>query len=140
MREFITAAKAVEEPTGVVEFKIDGQVLRAYPPTDGQLAIFMTSMGRHSSNNTRVAGAMDFFLSVLDDESHGYMAERMLSRRESEELLDKIIEIMRYLVEEWTGRPTPPLSGSTQSQESGGPNSAPTMSTSISSEPVPTYT
>lgn len=139
MREFTTAAKAVEDPTGAVKFILDGRELTAYPPTDGQLAIFMASMGRHTGDNTKVAGAIDFFLEVLDDDSHAYMAERMLDRRRPFDL-DLVIEIMRYLVEEWSGRPTQPLSVSTQSQESGGQRSAPPTSPSTSSEPVPTYT
>lgn len=124
MREFTTAVQQAEDPTGAVVFKLDGRELTAYPPTDGQLAIFMSSFGRHASDHTKVAGAIDFFLTVLDDSSHGYVAERLLDRQRPLSL-EVVTEIMRSLVEEWSGRPTKPLSVSTQSPESGGQNSTP---------------
>lgn len=114
MKEFTTALKAVTEPEDApMSFSIDGHELHAYQPTDGQLAMLLSSVGRHTSTETRVAGVVDFFVAVMDDPSATYVVERLLSR--SDPLgIDQVQEVMEWMVEEWTGRPTQPLSVSTQ--------------------------
>lgn len=114
MKEFTTALKAVtEDPDLPMLFSIDGHELAAYRPTDGQLAMLMSAIGRHTSTETRVAGVIDFFVAVMDDDSATYVTDRLLSR--SDPLgIDQVQEVMEWMVEEWTGRPTQPLSVSTQ--------------------------
>jgi hypothetical protein len=77
------------------------------------LALLMSSVGRHTNMQTQVAGIIDFFVAVMDDDSASYVTDRLLSR--SDPLgIDQVQEVMEWMVEEWTGRPTPPLSVSTQ--------------------------
>lgn len=114
MKEFTTALKAVtEDQDQPMVFSIDGKELRAYKPTDGQLAMLMAAVGRHTSVHTKVAGVIDFFVAVMDEDSANYVTERLLSRTDPLGV-DQVEEVMEWMVEEWTGRPTQPLSVSTQ--------------------------
>lgn len=138
MKEFITAAAEESEtdPDGPLEFSIDGVVLRAYRPTPGQMAMTMVSLGKHSDQRTRIAGLIDFFVQVLDEESATYVADRLLSRTNSLPL-EQVDEILTWLIEEWSAHPTQSPSGSTRSQSSGGQRSKPTTRRSTSSGLAP---
>lgn len=137
MREYTTAVERLEDPEGKSVFTLDGRELTAYMPTDGQLAMLLASFGRHVSDNTRVAGAIDFLLGVLDERSSNYITDRLMDR-DHPLGLDVVTDIMRDLVEEWSGRPTQRPSDSRSSQPTGGPNSTPTTlpSTSSGSEQI----
>lgn len=134
MKEFITAAQeSIEDSEKPAEFAIDGQVLYAYRPTDGQIAMTMASLARHTNEQTKTAGVIDFFVEILDEESANYVINRLLSRTDPLGL-DEVQQILEWLVEEWTGRPTQRPSVSTQSPSSGGPKSKRTTLRSTSSE------
>ena len=126
MREFTTAANEVaaeaEGGDNGMTFKVDGVECKAYRPKDGQLAVLMATTGRHSSNEEQVAGLINFFVAVLDDESHSYIVSRLLDRRDSFGL-EQVQDIMEWMVEEWSGRPTRSPSVSTSSPPSGGQKS-----------------
>ena len=123
MREFVTAVEDAvdqeenEEP-GLV-FSIDGEEMRAYKPTEGQFALLMMAMGRHASSQDQFAGIIDFFISVLDEDSERYVIQRMQSRTNIIPL-EKITEILEWMVEEWGGRPFQKPSASTSSPPKGG--------------------
>lgn len=136
MKEFNTAVDEAVIEEAPLEFMIDGQEVRAFRPTDGQMAMLMASMGRHTSEATRLAGIIDFFVTVMDDESHQYVVDRLLSRTDPLGL-EQVTDVMMWMIEEWSGRPTPPPSGSTSSPESGGRKSKPRTTRSTSSRSVP---
>ena len=123
MREFVTAVEDAvdqeenEEP-GLV-FSIDGEEMRAYKPTEGQFALLMMAMGRHASSQDSFAGIIDFFISVLDEDSERYVISRMQSRSNIIPL-EKITEILEWMIEEWGGRPFQKRSASTSSPPKGG--------------------
>jgi hypothetical protein len=124
MREFITAVEASEETPdepGLV-FTIDSQEMRAYKPTEGQFALLMMAMGRHASTSDQFAGIVDFFIQVLDERSQRYVIDRMMSRTNIIPL-EKIVEILEWMIEEWGGRPFQKPSASTSSQRNGGKKS-----------------
>lgn len=114
MREFVTAVEEQQAPKDEPDltFKLDDKVLYAYKPTDGQLAMLMASIGRHTSDTTKIAGVIDFFVAVLDEASAPYIVDRLLSRADPLGI-PQVQDIMEWMVEEWTGRPTKPLSVST---------------------------
>jgi len=112
MKEFVTAIEEVTEPQDEMKFSLDGHAMVAYKPTEGQLAMLMSSIGRHTSDSTKIAGIIDFFVAVLDKSSSDYVVERLLSR-EDPLGIPQVQDIMEWMVEEWTGRPTKPLSVST---------------------------
>lgn len=129
MKEFNVAVAELEaeqqdgeEPAGTLHFSINGVECTAYKPGDGQLAVLMAATGKHSSSQENVAGIINFFASVLDDEANAYIVARLLNRRDKFGL-EEVQEIMSWMIEEWAGRPTKPSSGSTESQDSTGPRS-----------------
>jgi hypothetical protein len=131
----------VREVTGEVDegmaFTVDGTELHAYQPSDGQLAVLMASVGRHTSMPNQVAGVINFFVEVMDEPSHVYVVERLLDRTDPFGLAE-VKEIMEWMVEEWSGRPTQSPSVSTRSRKNGGPRSTPPTSASTSSDSLTT--
>jgi hypothetical protein len=123
IREFTTAAREAE-PSGddPIEFVVDGHECICYKPQASQFAVLMASISRQSDWPTQVAGVINFFASVLDQPSHAYLTGRLLDR-EDPFGIEQVQEIIEWMVEEWTGRPTQSPSGSTQSRPSGGPRS-----------------
>ena len=121
MREFITAVEDAfdEEPDEGTSIMLDGREMQFFKPTDGQIAMFMSSNGRHSSTGNRVAGIIDFFMGLFDDDDQTYLSDRLLDRTDPFGV-KKIEEILESMLEEWSGRPTKSSSGSTRSRTSGG--------------------
>jgi len=138
MREFTTAIEQhhPDDEDVPLLFKLDGHECKAYMPTDGQIAMTMASLGRHTSDMTKMAGVIDFFVAVLDEPSHQYVVDRLMDRDDPLRL-DKVEEVILWLMEEWSGRPTRPPSVSTQSQRSGGQKSKRTTTKSTSSKSDP---
>lgn len=123
MKEFTTAAAEAEKPEGAedegMEFSVDGVLCHCYKPNDGQLAFLMATTGRHSNEQEQIAGIINFFVAVLDDQSHDFLVKKMLDRDDDFGILE-VQEIMQWMVEEWTARPTQSPSASTPSRRSGG--------------------
>jgi hypothetical protein len=114
-------AEVDEDP--YVEFKVDDRVLRAYMPTDGQLAFMLAALGRGQSQDQRFAAIINIMLSSLRDEDQDYLEGRLLDRDPKRRLKMPMVEqIFEHLTEEWFARPTQSPSGSAPSQPSGGPN------------------
>jgi hypothetical protein len=143
MREFTTAAKEPVEDEVIVftvkrnpvadpDYVPEVKELQAYRPSDGQLAVLMASFGKGSDEVESVAGPLNFFDSILDDDGRRYIMDRMLDPKDPFGP-GECAQIMEGLIEEWSGRPTQPPSGSTPSQPNGGQNSTPTTQPSISS-------
>lgn len=126
MKEFKTAVDEAEREDagdeGVLEFNLDGVMCTAYRPKDGQLAVLMASTGRHSSEQEHVAGLINFFVAVLDDDSHNHIVARLLNRKDPFGL-EQVNNIMHWMIEEWSGRPTKSRSDSTGSRQTDGQNS-----------------
>jgi len=138
IKEFTTALKEVTgDAEDVMTFTVDGTELTCYYPNDGQLAILAASLGRHSSQHTQIAGIIDFFVEVMDEQSHSYLVERLLDRKDPFGLTE-VQDIMAWMMEEWTGRPTQRPSVSTQSQKTAGPRSTRRTTRPTSSVSVPT--
>lgn len=143
MREFTTAAKEPIEdevivftvrrnPSADPEYVPEIKELKAFRPSDGQLAVLMASFGKGSDEVETVAGPLNFFDSILDDDGRRYILDRMLDPKDPFGP-GECSQIMEGLIEEWSGRPTQPPSGSTSSQPNGGQNSTLTTQQSTSS-------
>lgn len=124
LKEFITAVEESETPQEEpsLVFTIDDHEMRAYKPTEGQYALLVMVMGRHASQTDQFAGVIDFFMQVLDEPSQHYVIERMMSRTNVIPL-NTIVSVLRWMVEEWGGRPLESPSGSTTSRPKGGKKS-----------------
>lgn len=145
MKEFVTAFEQMQDENAEeetpIEFKVDGRVLRAYKPTEGQLVFMMASLGRGQSAEGRFAAMINIMLESLEAEDKDYLEGRLLDRNPKTRLQPSMIEqIFEYLSEEWFGRPTQSPSGSASSEPNGGQNSTPAIETSRvdSSEPAQT--
>jgi len=121
MREFVTAVEQAheDEDEGGSTLVLDGRELRYYQPTDGQFAIYMASTGRHASQTDRIAATVNFFIELFDKNDQVHLSDRLLDRDDPFGV-PMMEEIMGEMVQEWTGRPTVPSSGSTPSRKSGG--------------------
>jgi hypothetical protein len=99
---------ADEEDDPHVDFKLDGRVMRAYQPTDGQLAFMIAAMGRGQSNEQRFAGILNLLANTLRQEDQDYLDARLLSRdKKDKNLINQIEAIFEHLMEEWfEDRPT----------------------------------
>lgn len=138
MKEFDTAVRDMEQDVdpddndNAYEFTVnekdaDGKVVNkvlchAYKPSDGQLAVLMASTGRSSSVQERIAGIVNFFTAVLDDESNAYVVGRLLDRRDDFGLAE-VSQVMEWLMAEWSGHPTKSSPVSTASPPSTGQSS-----------------
>jgi hypothetical protein len=67
MKEFLTAVEETErgEDEAYVEFKLDDRVMRAYQPTEGQLAFMLAAMGRGQSDESRFASIVNIMMESL---------------------------------------------------------------------------
>lgn len=134
MKEFTTAAREADiSPDEVVEFSIDGETCRAFQPSNGQLAVLLASVASTQNWTHQVAGVINFFDAVLDEDSSAYVSRRLLDRNDAFGL-DEVQEVIQWLVEEWSSRPTPSPSGSTPSPPKGGQKSTPRTPRSTSSK------
>jgi hypothetical protein len=128
MREFKTAARQAVDPEAAekpIEFEVDGEVWRAYKPTEGQLAWLMANATDFAKVEDQAAASINFFVGLFDDDTRRLIAQRLLDRDDPFGL-EEIGEITEYLTEEWAARPTKPSSVSTPSRRSTGRKSTAT--------------
>lgn len=99
------------------------RTLKAYIPSPGQVAVLMSSIGRGMTMQTAIAGVINFFVAILDEDDAGFIERKLLNGRDPFDLPD-VQEIIEYLVGEWSGNPSVSLSGSSPSQKRSGPKSS----------------
>ena len=105
MQEFITAAREdfdpeAEESTVV---SVDGHEVTFFKPTPAQL--MLVAAASQADDWTAAGGYLSTFLNLADDESRRYLWARLQDRKDSFDL-DNVNEIMEYLLEQWSARPT----------------------------------
>lgn len=134
--EFETAARAATENTdeGTI-LLLDGEELRYYKPSGGQIAMAMAMTEARKSSQSKVAGLIDFFMSIFDTDSQKYLQARLFDREDTFDVDTQggINDILDALYVEWGARPTRRSSGSTELPASTGPSSTPTTPESTSS-------
>jgi len=132
-KHFEMAVKAIEQEPDEDDFITfdfpdanydDGRSpeFKAYRPLPSQFAIAMSAIGPRRDLGTKLAGIVDFMVEVLDDEGQSYVTNRLLDRRDTFGL-DELQQLMEWMIEEWSARPTERPSGSTRSASRGGPKS-----------------
>lgn len=126
MKEFVTAYREIEtegdeDGKDVVVFVVDGRQMKAYPPTEGQLAFMMAMLGRGQTNEQRLASILNLMFSVLEEEDRDYLEARLLERDPKKRLnMETLNDIFEYIMGEWFGRPTQPPSDSAESPPTDG--------------------
>jgi hypothetical protein len=136
VREFITAVEASEEETeGWTEFKVDGTDCKAMRPSPAQVAYLTASMHKRAPIQQQVAGAINFCMAIMDEETASYLSERLLDNGDKFGLA-QVQDIIEGLIEDWAGRPTEPSSDSVPTEPSTGSTSTGNGQTSTSSGSV----
>jgi hypothetical protein len=110
MKSFSTAARATAHekdlPIGPdVEFEYDERKVVATAPTGAQLALFLSAFGDTADMGTRVVDTLNFFTSRFSRDDAGYFKRRLNDPNDSFDFAD-LAEVLSWLVEEWSGRPT----------------------------------
>ncbi len=106
-------AEVDDEP--YVEFRIDGRVMRAYRPIEGQLIFMMAALGRGQTKEGRFSSILNIMFEAMREDDKDYLESRLLSRDPAKRIPMKQIEaIFEYLVEEWFARPTQSQSDSAE--------------------------
>lgn len=104
-----TRAEAEDEVESedYVEFDLDGRIMRAYHPNEGQLAFMLAALGRGQTKEGRFSSILNIMFESLRDDDKDHLESRMLSRDPKHRLPMKQIEgIFEFLTEEWFARPT----------------------------------
>lgn len=120
IKSFDTAARRGESGVNNPEpitFEIDGDELTAHPPSTGQLALFIATNA--DGGMKTIQGMFAFLETVLDDGDFDVIREKL---REGVDL-GLITDIIGYLMEEWSARPTKSSSASSKSRASTGKSS-----------------
>jgi len=117
MRQFNSAARkaAVENPIDI-EFEINGTQLLASPPSSGQLTMFMAAQA--GGDPSEIAKAMlELLWAVLGEDNYRWLEMELKSGAVDLPLVEELIE---YLGETWSSRPTSPASALSPSRTSTG--------------------
>lgn len=118
MKHFETAARRsanspVSNPVDIT-FMFDEHEMTAHPPSTGQVALFTAR--QLDGGIAGVRAMLDFLAQVLGDDDFKILEQAL------EEGLDILLinEILSYLIEEWSARPTSPSSASSTSRNGTG--------------------
>lgn len=126
MKSFtLAASEANGAGNEALPFQLEGDdtQLYAYAPTQGQLVLLLDLADATPETMALAANrVMSVFWECLDDDTEAHLRERLLERTDPFDLPD-IQNIIEWLVEESTARPTTPPSGSTGSPGSTGQRS-----------------
>lgn len=121
-KEFSLAVGRASEktPDDAMPFRVEGSdaQLYAYPPTEGQLALIMGTLAGGSLVD-RAASVLDIFWSLLDEDTEVELRRRLRDRNDPFTIQD-VLNIMDWVIEEVTGRPTKSSSDSTPSPPTNG--------------------
>lgn len=122
MREFKQAAKRESAlPNAVdIEFSLNDEVLIASPPSTGQLTMFMAYQADGADPSDQAKAVMDLLYSIFDHDQYAWIQTQLLN----DDLdVDTLMEVIEYLGEEWSSRPTSSASASSPSRASTGKRS-----------------
>lgn len=139
MKTFTTKAKRQKDgDRESIKFKFDDQEVTSYRPTEAQVAYLVgIQSGGVSSTDEQVAGIINFFHGMFDDDSARHFRHRLLDREDPFDLED-VQDVLLWLMGEWAERPTKPSSASTSLPENSGADSTETSSSEAStSGPAP---
>lgn len=125
MKQFRTAARrgqaAVPNAVDIAfEFEIRDDefvAMVAHPPTSGQIALFLSQQTEGGMRT--VTALFDFLAAVLDQEHYDIIEAQLHEGLD----VQVTIEIVEYLISEWSARPTKPRSASSPSRRTTGQRS-----------------
>jgi len=140
MKEFVTAVERDDDPQladdvtfmvrGIPDL-VDDREVTAHSPTSGQLTLFMAVAGDTIDTPEAMATSINFLFSLLDPSDYSYLKRRLL-KRDDPFGAKEIADILIYLIEEWSARPTQSPSDSPTSRSRGGRSSTARRSSAAS--------
>lgn len=108
-KQFTTAARQTKdegfEGAEPITFNIDNDEFTASPPTASQFALFMAGQSSHSTVSDQIAAMIDFFNGMLPEDQQLLLRHRLLNRDDALDF-ETIQQVMEFLIEEWSARPT----------------------------------
>lgn len=116
MKDFLASAKpdmSEVSEENAIEFEHWGHPVKFYEPSDGQ-QVMMLSMGGRQMSNEAAGHFIHLFINLGDDETQRYFRDILLDRESGFGLSTPggIFDIWEGLMEEWSGKATPPVSDS----------------------------
>lgn len=121
IKNFVAAATPTDDDE-VIEFTINNEdfVYASYIPEETQIALFTSVFTEGAQESVVMSAILRFLRGILDKESYSQLENRMSIRPTIP--LESLMEIIEYLLEEFTNHPSQRSSGSTPSRGSGGKN------------------
>lgn len=113
-----------DEPDELLPFTMQGDDTQLYAlmPTEADVALAAGALSQYAEDGEKVVAILDLFWSLMDDETARYLRRRLRDRKDRFGVPD-VMNVLEWIIEERTGRPTKPSSGSTASQPSTGARS-----------------
>ena len=110
MKSFSTAAKAAshdKEPPiqPPITFEHDGRKVTATAPTGPQFALFLSAFGETAPESNRIFDTLNFFADRFNREDSSYFKRRINDPNDAFDM-EALSDILTWLSEEWSGRPT----------------------------------
>lgn len=121
MKEFVTAVKAGgRDVSEDITVKVDDREITFLSPSQEQMAILIASVSATGDNLQGIAEIINVFFDLVDGtEDHRWLRHRLFDR-DDEFSVTEVTDILLYLIEEWTGRPTRQPSDYLPSRKPGG--------------------
>lgn len=133
MKKFVTAVKEIENSNGEgdrgvpIKYDLDGRIMTAYKPHEGQLTFMLASLGRGQTDEQRYGAIVNIMMASHRDADQDHLASRLLTNVWKDRIhLRELEQIFEHLTEEWFADPTQSPSGSAESEPSDSENSQPT--------------
>jgi len=113
-----------EEPDELLPFTMQGDdtQLFALVPTEADVALAAGALSQYAEDGEKVVAILDLFWSLMTEDTTRHLRRRLRDRKDRFGVGD-VMNVLEWLIEERTGRPTKPSSGSTASQPSTGARS-----------------
>lgn len=113
-----------DEPDELMPFQMAGDDTQLYAllPTEADVALAASAMSAYAEDGEKVVAILDLFWSLMEDATARHLRRRLRDRKDRFGVPD-IMNVLEWIIEERTGRPTKPSSGSTASPPTTGARS-----------------
>jgi hypothetical protein len=126
VKEFALALERELDPQDpeMLPFQMAGDEaqLFAYRPTEADVALAASAMSAYAEDGEKVVAVLDLFWQLMEEDTARHLRRRLRDRKDPFGVGD-VMNILEWVIEEMTGRPTKPSSGSTALQPSTGARS-----------------
>lgn len=102
---------------------IESRTITFLPPNSTEFTLITMNMASHNQMFTAVAASLDVVVNLIEDEMDRRWLLSALLDRDNPLDIEYVTDIVLYLVEEWTARPTREPSGSRRSPQRTGSKS-----------------